>query len=156
MAHNVEARLNSYWPMALTVFRVVFGLLFLCDGLSKLIGWPDAAHKAAVGEWPYYYAGWIEVITGLLITAGLFTRAAAFVASGEMAVAYFTVHLPHGFFPVSNGGEPAVMYCFAFFLLIFAGGGVYALDARRGRWRSTGVPRRTGRAGWRNRRLLRR
>ena len=154
MAHNVEARLNSYWPIALSVFRVVFGLLFVCHGLTKLIGWPDAAHKAAVGEWPYYYAGWIELVTGVLITAGLFTRPAAFIACGEMAFAYFTQHLPHGFFPITNGGELAVAYCFGFFLLIFVGGGTYALDARRGRWRSTGTPRWTG---WRtNRRLLRR
>jgi putative oxidoreductase len=149
MTHNLEARLNSYWPMALSVFRVVFGLLFLCHGLSTLIGWPAPA-KAPVGEWPEYYAGWIETITGALITLGLFTRAAAFLAAGEMAFAYFTVHLPHGFFPINNRGEAAVMYCFAFLLLIFAGGGAYALDARRGRWRSTALPRR------RNRRLLRR
>ena len=149
MTHNLEARLNSYWPMALSVFRVVFGLLFLCHGLSTLIGWP-APQAAPVGHWPDYYAGWIETITGALITLGLFTRAAAFLAAGEMAFAYFTVHLPHGFFPINNRGEAAVMYCFAFLLLIFAGGGAYALDARRGRWRSTALPRR------RNRRLLRR
>jgi putative oxidoreductase len=71
-----------------------------------------------------------------------------------MAFAYFTQHLPHGFFPIANGGELAVLYCFAFFLLIFAGGGVYALDARRGRWGSTAAPRRTGLR--RNRRFLRR
>jgi putative oxidoreductase len=153
MTHNLEARLNSYWPIALTVFRVMFGLLFLCHGLSTLIGWP-APFSAPVGQWPDYYAGWIETITGALVTLGLFTRPAAFVACGEMAVAYFTVHLRQGFFPINNHGEAAVMYCFAFFLLIFAGGGAYALDARRGRWRSTAAPRRTG---WRrNRRLLRR
>jgi putative oxidoreductase len=154
MARNLEARLNSYWPIALAVFRVVFGLLFLCQGLTKLIGWPVVAHKAAVGEWPFYYAGWIEVVTSVLIIAGLFTRLAAFIACGEMAFAYFTQHLPHGFFPIANGGELAVLYCFAFFLLIFAGGGVYALDARRGRWGSTAAPRRTGLR--RNRRFLRR
>jgi putative oxidoreductase len=154
MAHNLEARLNSYWPIALSVFRVVFGLLFLCQGLTKLIGWPVVAHKAAVGEWPYYYAGWIELVTSVLIIAGLFTRPAAFIACGEMAFAYFTQHLPHGFFPISNGGELSVLYCFGFLLLIFAGGGPYALDARRGRWRSTVAPRRTGLR--RNRRLLRR
>jgi putative oxidoreductase len=154
MATNLEARLNSYWPIALSVFRVVFGLLFLCDGLSKLIGWPSAAHVAPVGQWPFYYAGLIETVTGALIAVGLFTRPAAFLASGEMAFAYFTAHLPHGFFPINNDGEAAVMYCFAFFLLIFAGGGAYALDARRGHWRAAGSPRRTG---WRtNRRLLRR
>jgi putative oxidoreductase len=154
MAHNLEARLNSYYPIALTVFRVVIGLLFLCQGLTKLIGWPVGAHKAAVGEWPFYYAGWIELVTSVLIIAGLLTRLAAFIACGEMAFAYFTQHLPHGFFPITNGGELAVMFCFAFLLLVFAGGGTYALDARRGRWRSAGAPRRTG---WRrNRRLLRR
>jgi putative oxidoreductase len=154
MAHNLEARLNSYWPIALSVFRVIFGLLFLCHGLSTLTGWPVPPEKP-VEQWSVdYFAGWIETVTGALITVGLFTRAAAFLAAGEMAVAYFTVHLPHGFFPIANHGEMAVMYCFAFLLLLFAGGGAYALDARRGRWRSTGVPRRTG---WRpNRRLFRR
>lgn len=130
MIRRLEARLNSYYPIALAVFRVVFGLLFLCGGLAKVIGWP-APFTVPVGEWPEYYAGWIEAITGVLITLGLFTRPAAFVACGEMAVAYFTVHLPHGFFPITNHGEAAVMYCFAFFLLIFTGGGAYALDARR-------------------------
>jgi len=149
MTHNLEARLNSYWPIALSVFRVVFGLLFLCHGLSTLTGWP-APTKAPVGEWPEYYAGWIETVTGALITLGLFTRPAAFLAAGEMAFAYFTVHLPHGFFPINNHGEAAVMFCFAWLLLIFAGGGAYALDARGGRWRSTVAPRR------RNRRLIRR
>jgi putative oxidoreductase len=147
MARNLEARLNSYYPIALAVFRVVFGLLFLCEGLSTLIGWP-AHHQAPVGQWPTYYAGWIEVITSALIIPGLFTREAAFVACGQMAVAYFSVHLPQGFFPINNHGEAAVMYCFVFFLLIFSGGGAYALDARRGH-RLSGPSRR-------NRRLLRR
>jgi putative oxidoreductase len=136
MARDLEARLNSNWPIALAVFRVVFGLLFLSQGLTKLTGWPVVAHKAAVGEWPFYYAGWIELVTSVLIIVGLFTRAAAFIACGEMAFAYFTQHLPHGFFPISNGGELAVLYCFGFFLLIFSGAGPYALDARRSRWGS--------------------
>ena len=136
MARNLEARLNSNWPIALAVFRVVFGLLFLCHGLVTLFGWPAAGHIAPFGEWPEYYAGLIELVTGVLITAGLFTREAAFVASGEMAFAYFTVHLPRDFFPINNGGEASVMYCFAFLLLIFAGGGAYAADGRRGGWRT--------------------
>jgi putative oxidoreductase len=153
MTDNLEARLNSYRPIALSVFRVMFGLLFLCHGLSTLIDWP-APQAAPVGQWPEYYAGWIETITGALITLGLFTRAAAFVAAGEMAFAYFTVHMPKGFFPINNHGEAAVMFCFAFLLLLFAGGGTYALEARRGRWRSTAAPRRTS---WRsNLRRLRR
>jgi putative oxidoreductase len=152
MARNLEARLNSYQPIALAVFRVIFGLLFLCEGLSKLIGWP-APHTVPVGEWPNYYAGWIELVTSVLIIAGLLIRPAAFIACGEMAVAYFTVHLPHGFFPIINHGEAAVMYCFAFFLLIFAGGGAYTQDVRvaRGRWRGA------SRTRWRGaRRSLRR
>jgi putative oxidoreductase len=151
MARNLEARLNSNRPAALAVFRMMFGLLFLSHGLSTMFGWP-ANHIVPVGEWPGYYAGLIELITGLLITAGLFTRAAAFVASGEMAFAYFTVHLPHGFFPINNHGEASVMYCFAFLLLVFTGGGAYALDDRNGRW-SSGL-RRNRLSG--NRRLLRR
>ena len=78
-------------------------------------------------------AGLIEIITGALMTFGLFTRIAAFVASGEMAVAYFIAHAPHGFWPVLNMGEAAVMFCFVFLFLAFAGGGAWALDniARR-------------------------
>jgi putative oxidoreductase len=118
----LERKLNLYRPAALAIFRVVFGLLFLCHGLSKLIGWP-VPQIVPAGEWPNYYAGWIELVTSVLIIAGLFTRVAAVVACGEMAVAYFTVHLPHGFLPITNHGETAVAYCFAFFLLIFTGGG---------------------------------
>ncbi|BBX45225.1 DoxX family protein [Mycobacterium cookii] len=134
MAQSLEARLNSNLPIALSVFRVIFGLLFLSHGLSSVIGWPAASHVAPVGQWPDFYAGWIELITGALITAGLFTRPAAFLASGEMAFAYFTVHFPHGFWPINNHGEDSVMFCFAFLLLVFAGGGAYALDDHRGRW----------------------
>ncbi|WP_375488137.1 DoxX family protein [uncultured Mycobacterium sp.] len=164
---NLEARLGTYTPVALTVFRVVVGLLFLCHGLQKLIGWP-VGPTVPVGEWPFYYAGWIETVTGALVTLGLFTRVAAFVASGEMAVAYFTQHFPHGFWPIVNQGELAVLYCFAFLLLVFIGGGVYALDSRRagagwgGRragapWnRRRGAPAETGPAatgaGWQGRR----
>lgn len=152
---NLEARLNTYSPTALSIFRVVFGLLWLCHGLSKLTGWP-LGPATPVGFWPDYYAAWIELVTGVLITVGLFTRIAAFVACGEMAVAYFTVHLPNGFFPISNHGEAAVMYCFAFFLLVFTGGGAYALDTRRSGaglgWRRRRIGTRgptTGGAGWR-------
>ena len=137
MAQNLEARLNSSCPIALSVFRVMFGLLFLSHGLSAVIGWPAPGHVAPVGQWPDFYAGWIELVTGALITLGLFTRPAAFLAAGEMAFAYFTVHLPHHLFPITdafpinNHGEDAVMFCFAFLLLIFAGGGRYALEGRR-------------------------
>ncbi len=141
MARNLEAQLSTYSPWAVAVFRVVFGLLFLCHGLQKLIGWP-VGPVVPVGEWPLYYAGWIELVTGVLIVAGLFTRVAAFIACGEMAYAYFTQHLPHGLLPITNHGELAVLYCFAFLLLIFIGGGAYTLDARRpaGGWQLTRSP----------------
>lgn len=136
MPRNLEARLNGYLPIVLSVFRFVFGLLFLCHGTSGVLGWPSAGHVAAVGQWPDFYAAWIELITGALIALGLFTRPAAFLASGEMAFAYFTVHAPDGFFPINNHGEASVMYCFAFLLLVFSGGGPYGLEGRmRGRLR---------------------
>ncbi len=104
------------------------------------------------------YAGLIELVTGVLVALGLFTRIAALLASGAMAYAYSTVHLPHGFLPMTNGGEPAVLYCFAFFLLAFIGPGRFALETRRsaigGRWRrprrgyeSVPLSAQTGRPG---------
>jgi len=130
MTQNLDTRLDSHSQTVLSLFRVVLGLLFLCHGLSHLFGWP-VGPAVDVGQWPYFYAGCIELVTGALIAIGLFTRAAAFLASGTMAFAYFTEHLPDGLLPISNGGELAVLYCFAFFLLVFTGGGAYALDAVR-------------------------
>lgn len=88
------------------------------------------------GSWPGWYAGVIELVAGLLIATGLFTRAVAFVASGEMAVAYFWMHQPYALWPIGgppdgNGGTPAILFCFGFFLLVFTGGGIYSIDARR-------------------------
>ena len=133
MAQSLEARLNPYWPTALSVFRVMFGLLFLSHGLSGLIGWPAADHVAPVGQWPDYYASWIEAVTGALITLGLFTRPAAFLASGEMAFAYFMAHFPKSFFPIVNGGDAAVLYCFIFLFIALEGGGPWSIDAARSR-----------------------
>jgi putative oxidoreductase len=142
MTTKVDARLNSYSPAVLSLFRVVFGFLFTTFGTSKLFDWPIAFH-IPTGNWPTWYAGVIETVTGLLITFGLFTRIAAFIASGHMAVTYFWQHQPHGLWPIvaremgGNGGLPAVLFCFAFFLLVFTGPGAYALDSmRRGRVRT--------------------
>jgi putative oxidoreductase len=76
-------------------------------------------------------AGLIEIIGGLLVLVGFYTRAAAFIMSGEMAVAYFTAHLPHGFFPILNEGESAVLFCFVFLYLVFAGPGAWSIDEAR-------------------------
>jgi len=125
-----DARLSPQAPNVLSLLRVVFGLLFLCHATSHLFGWPLASQQAPVGAWPFFYAGVLELVTAILITLGLFTRIAAFIASGVMAFAFFTQHLPTGVIPMTNGGELAVLYCFAFFFLVFAGGGTFALDAR--------------------------
>jgi putative oxidoreductase len=152
MTRNLAARLSRNSPLAVAAFRVVFGLLFACHGLSKLVGWP-LEPAVPVGEWPLYYAGWIESVTSVLIIVGLFTRVAAFLACGEMAVAYFTQHLPQGLLPIANHGEPAVLYCFAFGLLTFTGGAAYALDRRRTRPRSTrGLSARWSPSRWSDRR----
>lgn len=141
---SLDTRLSPHAPAVLSVFRVVFGLLFLCHATSHLFGWPLASQQAPVGAWPFFYAGILELIASILITVGLFTRIAAFVASGVMAFAFFTQHLPTGVIPMTNGGELAVLYCFAFFFLVFAGGGTFALDARlHGASRPQGVLRRS-------------
>lgn len=95
-----------------------------------------SAQPVEFGSWPGWYAGVIELVAGLLIATGLFTRAVAFVASGEMAVAYFWMHQPYALWPIGgppdgNGGTPAILFCFGFFLLVFTGGGIYSIDARR-------------------------
>jgi putative oxidoreductase len=147
MTRNLESRLNVYSPTVLSIFRAVFGFLFAAHGASVLFAWPvDFGGPAPVGMWPLWWAGLIELITGLLVMVGLFTRVAAFIASGQMAVAYFWQHQPHALWPIhrANGGELAVLYCFAFLLLVFTGGGAYALDARR---RPGGVPAGRGAGG---------
>ncbi|SCX03914.1 MULTISPECIES: DoxX family protein [Mycobacteriaceae] len=133
---QIETKLNGFAPIVLSAFRIVFGLLLTIHGTSKLFAWPIAAGAGGavpVGTWPFWYAGVLELVLGLLLIAGLFTRAAAFLASGEMAFAYFSQHQPTGLWPIENGGELAVLNCFGFFLLVFLGGGSIAVDAVRKR-----------------------
>jgi len=119
----------SWTPRVLSVFRAVVGLLFLSHGLVKLFGFPAGAQPGIV---PLYgllgLAALLELIGGTVVLIGLFTRPVAFVLSGQMAVAYFMVHAPQGPFPVSNGGEPAILYCFAFLLLSTTGAGAWSVD----------------------------
>ena len=128
---NLDTKLSQFAPVVLSAFRIVFGLLFTVHGTQKLFGFPTAMESGTVpaGTWPYWYAGVIELVLGLLILTGLFTRIAAFVASGEMAYAYFTAHQPKALWPIDNGGELTVLYSFAFLLLVFIGGGSIALDS---------------------------
>ncbi len=112
MTTNLDTRLASLSPAAISLFRVVFGFLFTIHGASKLFAWPVDSGSGAVpvGTWPYWYAGVLELVLGLLIMVGLFTRIAAFIASGQMAFAYFTQHQPNALLPIENGGEVAVLY----------------------------------------------
>ncbi|GAA1433308.1 DoxX family protein [Streptomyces thermospinosisporus] len=125
-------RLNSWQPYALGLFRIVVGLLFACHGARALLGAFGGVDgnggTEEMGAWPNWYAAAIELAGGSLVLLGLGTRAAAFIASGAMAYAYFTVHQPEALWPIQNDGEGAAMYCWAMFLLIFTGSGAFGLD----------------------------
>lgn len=132
--HETMAKFKTtYGDIALTVFRVVFGLLFFLHGVQKF-GVLDGSF-APPGMQLMLVGGIIEVVAGLFIMLGLFTSWSAFVASGQMAVAYFMMHAPSGFWSIREGktlgvnGEAAVLYCFAFLLLFFLGGGRWSLDS---------------------------
>ena len=129
-------KLDAWAPRVLSLLRIVTALLFMEHGLMKLYHFP-APQPGAPDHLPLMLlaAAWIEVVGGTLLTLGLFTRLVAFVCSGQMAVAYFTAHASQGPWPALNGGEPAILFCFIFFYLVFAGPGVWSLDARRRRRR---------------------
>ena len=132
---GIQTTLSRVEPFARSIMRAVIGFTFSCHGSAKLFGILGGmnGHGAAAGVFTLLWAaGVIETIGGILIVVGLFTRAVAFVLSGEMAVAYFTVHAPRGHFPIQNGGELAVLYCFVFLYLIFAGAGSLSLDRALG------------------------
>jgi putative oxidoreductase len=116
------------------ILRIVVGLLFLEHALIKLAGFPPGGQPGLqqVGSL-LWIGGIIELVTSILVVLGLFTRLAAFVAAGEMAVAYFMFHFPHGFYPAVNMGEAAILYCFAFLYIAAAGPGAWALDNLRRR-----------------------
>lgn len=110
--------------------RVVIGFTFSLHGFQKLFGFFGGLGHGARAHFltMLWAAAIIETIGGFLILVGLYTRLVAFILCGEMAVAYFRQHAPRGFWPISNGGEPAVLYCFIFLLLMSSGGGAWSLD----------------------------
>jgi putative oxidoreductase len=124
--------LLRWQPKLLAVLRMVTGLLFIEHATIKLFGFPPGGQPGlqAVGNF-LWIAGAIEMITGLLVVLGLLTRLAAFVAAGEMAVAYWMIHAPKSFYPAVNMGEAAILFCFVFLYLAAAGPGAWSVDGTR-------------------------
>jgi putative oxidoreductase len=126
--------LNRYVDPVYCILRLIIGLMFACHGGQKVLGFPPGGHGAGEGM-IMVLGAWIELVGGFLIAFGLLTRVAAFIAAGEMAVAYFMIHAagaptPHGMiFPIINRGELAVVYCWIFFFIFFYGPGRWSVDA---------------------------
>jgi putative oxidoreductase len=122
--------LAKYQPQALAVLRIMTALQFMEHGTQKLFNFPVGDHAGALSGLSLT-AGILEFAGAILLVLGLFTRPVAFLLSGEMAIAYFMAHMPQGFFPINNGGDAAISFCFIFLYLVFAGPGAWALDNRR-------------------------
>jgi putative oxidoreductase len=125
---GLAASFERYRPYILSILRIMVGLLFLEHGMAKVFGFPPHGHMPMFPE-TEWFAGRIELVGGAFVALGLFTRPVAFIVSGEMACAYFISHAPRNFFPLINGGEAAIMFCFVFLYLVFAGAGPLSLDA---------------------------
>ena len=126
----MSARFASYAPIMLSVLRIIAALIFLEHGTQKILGFPPGGpvplpHPGEMLWW----AGMIEMIPGFLLLIGLYSRTAAFLAAGEMAFAYWIGHFPRNFWPVDNGGDAAILYCFIFLYILCAGPGPWSLDA---------------------------
>ncbi len=132
---NMAEMLDTCARRLYGVMRIVVALLFLQHGTQKLFSIPPAGNAPALTSL-LGVAGVLEVIGGVLLVVGLFTRPAAFLLSGEMAVAYFLRHAPQGFWPLLNRGELAALYCFVFLYISVVGGGVWSLDSFRERKRT--------------------
>ena len=113
---------------AIGLLRIVTGLLFLEHGTGKIFGFPWSSMAFPPPFSLFWMAGWLEVIGSLLLILGLFTRPAAFVLAGEMAIAYWMIHAPVSFFPIINRGEAAILFCFIFLLFAAAGPGKWSID----------------------------
>ncbi|SET12551.1 DoxX family protein [Paracoccus homiensis] len=120
--------LNRLAPSMRSVLRIVAALIFMAHGTQKILGYPASDMNPAMFSLSWV-AGMMELIGGALLVVGLFSRPVAFLLSGQMAVAYWIAHAPQGPFPALNGGDAAILYCFVFLYLVFAGPGPISLDA---------------------------
>ncbi len=130
--------MNRIQDAAFALLRIMAAVLFICPGGMKLFGWFGGMPPGVTMTPLLWTAGIIEVVGGALLLLGLFTRPVAFIASGEMAVAYFKAHFPGGFWPIQNHGEPAVLFCFIWLYLAATGAGPFSLDAFLARRRRDG------------------
>jgi putative oxidoreductase len=121
-------RVSKFWPETLSIARIVIGLLFLEHGTSKLFGFPHGASAQPEMGSLLWVQGIIELVGGVLFTVGFLTRPVAFILCGDMAVAYFSAHAQKNLYPMLNGGDAAILYCFVFLLYFVAGGGRWAAD----------------------------
>jgi len=127
---NFEAIGLAWSPRLLSVLRFVTGLCYIQHGMAKLFKYPPVPMFAKVELMSLLgFAGVLELVGGALLIVGLFSRPVAFILAGQMAVAYFMAHAPHGFFPILNGGELAIMFCFVFLYIAAAGPGPWSIDA---------------------------
>ena len=127
------ATLETLWaPRVLSIVRVVAALIFMEHGTQKLLNFPpNPPGRAPVELFSLSgFAGALEIVGGILLVFGLFTRPVAFILSGEMAFAYWMAHAPRNIFPILNGGDASILYCFLFLYLAFAGGGAWSLDQK--------------------------
>ena len=129
-----STHLNRFAPQMLGILRIMAALLFLAHGTQKILGFPVAPQSGFPPAFTMYWsAGMIELVTGTLLALGLFTRPAAFLAAGLAAAAYWIGHAPRSFYPLLNGGDAAVLYCFVFLYFVFAGPGAFSVDGARKR-----------------------
>ena len=119
--------MESWRPYILSILRIVVGLLFLQHGLSKVFNFPAPSPVGALSGL-LILAAFLETVGALLLILGVYSRIVAFILSGEMAFAYFMAHAPRSFYPLANGGEGAILFCFVFLYLVFAGGGPWSID----------------------------
>jgi putative oxidoreductase len=124
-------RVSKYLPETLSILRIVIGLMFLEHGTAKLFGFPQSPMAMPAMGTLIWFQGVIEVAGGALFALGLFTRPVAFILAGDMAVAYFMAHASKGFFPLLNGGDAAILYCFIFLIYFVAGPGRWAIGAEK-------------------------